>query len=103
MTAGDRKSCEPDWRSGLPPPSWRIFAAEALDRWYEGADPAPGQREAVLVWLLDLSENGPPDGAIPIPLREDLYLARVEGAQVIIEFLALMHERRAVIREIRAD
>jgi len=50
--------------------------------------------------LLRLVEEGPPDDAIPVPFQEDLYLGRISGEPLAIEYLALVYERRAVIRRI---
>jgi hypothetical protein len=56
----------------------------------------------VTAWLIRLVEHGPPDDALPVPGVEDLYLSRISGAGVTVEYLALAHERRAVVRRFTA-
>ncbi len=45
-------------------------------------------------------EGGPPDECVPVPLNEDLYVSRVGESGIFVTYLALVYERRDVIRRI---
>lgn len=76
--------------------SWSIDAGRALDSWEAGQ---PTSRiEAVHSWLFELSEQGPPDDALPSPWDSDLYVARIAAAEVFVTFLAIAQDRYIVVK-----
>lgn len=81
--------------------SWRVLAEAAFDKWVAETSPDESERLDVLDWLLRFAEQGPPDDALPVPFVEDVYLSRIPGRDIAVEYLALAYERRAVVREIR--
>ena len=81
-------------------PPWIVVYAEALEDWEARRQPDPDQLTAVLEWLLDMVDAGPPDDALPVPLNEDLYVSRIAEAGVFVTYLTLAYERRVVIRRI---
>lgn len=81
-------------------PPWIVVYADALDEWEARARPGQEQLLALLAWLLDIVDAGPPDDALPVPLHEDLYVSLVPDAGVFVTYLALAYERRVVIRRI---
>ena len=52
---------------------------------------------AVLGWLLEVVDHGPPDDCLPLPFSEDLYLSQIPGTDIFVTFLALVYERRMVV------
>ena len=80
--------------------AWTVLYNDALATW-EAAEPRPSDEVfAVLSWVLQVVDHGPPDDSLPLPLSEDLYLSRVQGTGILVTFLALVYERRVVIRSI---
>lgn len=78
--------------------AWAVLYTEALNAW-EATEPRDSDEVfAVLSWLLEVVDHGPPDDSLPLPLGEDLYLSRVRGTDIFVTFLALVYERRVVVR-----
>ena len=79
-------------------PRWDLVYERALQSWESESRPPPDLTVAVLLWLLGLIDEGPPDDALPVPLSEDLFVSRIPGTDVMATYLALGYERRIVIR-----
>jgi hypothetical protein len=45
-------------------------------------------------------DRGPPDDGFAVPLEEDLYLARVRGHPLVVEYLVVVYERLVIVRRI---
>jgi hypothetical protein len=56
---------------------WVVLFEDALGRWEAVEARDPDVVVAVLEWLLDVVDHGPPDDCLPVPLGEDLYVGRV--------------------------
>jgi len=80
--------------------TWRIILHGSYAAW-EGRDhPDDDQRIALLEWLADLVETGPPDDSLPVPLQPDLYVCRAAAADVLVSFLAVTYEQLIIVKEI---
>jgi hypothetical protein len=80
---------------------WTVLYDEALDDWQRREHPTTESLVRVLTWTLGFIDFGPPNEHLPIPGDEDLYLRRVQEANVFATYLALGHERLAMIRHFR--
>ncbi len=81
-------------------PAWTVLYEDALTEWETRRRPPAELLVAVLEWLLDMVDSGPPAEHLPVPLEEDLYVSPVGDTGVFVTYLALGYERRAVIRRI---
>jgi hypothetical protein len=79
---------------------WTVLYEDALAAWEAEHHPDTGDLIAVLTWLMTVTDSGPPDDHVAVPLTEDLFVSRVEGAGVLVTYLALAYERRMVARRI---
>ena len=98
-----RPGAPPSDRIGPPPtllPAWTVASEEALQVWEDRHRPQPETLIAVLGRLIGVTELGPPDDHLPVPLNEDLYVSRIGDTRLIATYLALGYERRIVIRRI---
>ena len=77
-----------------------VASEEALQVWEDRHRPQPETLIAVLGRLIGVTELGPPDDHLPVPLNEDLYVSRIGDTRLIATYLALGYERRIVIRRI---
>lgn len=81
-------------------PLWTVLYQDALTDWETRRRPAGEQLVAVLEWLLDMVDTGPPAEHLPVPFEEDLYVSPVGDTGLFATYLALAYERRVVIRRI---
>jgi hypothetical protein len=83
---------------------WRVDAASALERWERRDHPSPNRLNALLEWLFacaDREPPGPDEGAVAVPLEDELaFVYRVSGADVVVTYYVLVHERLMLVKEI---
>lgn len=80
--------------------TWRVILQASYATWEERDHPDEDRRIALLEWLADLVETGPPDDSLPVPFQPDLYVCRAAAADVLVSFLAMTYEQLIIVKEI---
>jgi hypothetical protein len=78
---------------------WNVHHARAFLAWIAGTVPTEVQMTAVQVWIDRCIDYGPPDDCRHV--ENDLYLAWIRDADVMVSFIATTHDQYMRVKEFR--
>ena len=80
--------------------TWRVILQGSYEAWEQRDRPDQDRQVALLEWLGDMLDTGPPDDSMPVPLQPDLYVCRAEPADVLVSFLVMTYEQLFIVKEV---